>query len=82
MWKTQKKVSGYKIRITDTATDGVVKTVTVRQTALRARKKALEKTVNALERNKEFKIEVRAYRKVKGYTFYGELSDAMYVKTR
>ena len=81
-WKTLKKVSGYKIRITDEAHDGVVKTVIVRQNCLRALKKALTKTVKGLERKKNLKIEVRAYRKVKGYTFYGPLSNAVTVKTR
>lgn len=81
-WKTLKKVSGYKIRITDEAHDGVVKTVVVRQNCLRALKKALTKTVKGLERKKNLKIEVRAYRKVKGYTFYGPLSNAVTVKTR
>ena len=81
-WRTLKKVSGYKIRITDEAHDGVVKTVIVRQNCLRALKKALTKTVKGLERKKNFKIEVRAYRKVKGYTFYGPLSNAVTVKTR
>ena len=81
-WRTMRKVSGYRIRITEVATDGIVKTVTVRQTALRALKLALKKTVKGLERNKKFRIEVRAYRKVKGYTFYGELSNAICVKTR
>ena len=81
-WKTLKKVSGYKIRITDEAHDGVVKTVVVRQNCLRALKKALTKTVKGLERKKNLKIEVRAYRKVKGYTFYGPLSNAVIVKTR
>lgn len=80
-WKTLKKVSGYKIRITDEAHDGVVKTVIVRQNCLRALKKALTKTVKGLERKKNLKIEVRAYRKVKGYTFYGPLSNAVTVKT-
>ena len=80
-WKTLKKVSGYKIRITDEAHDGVVKTVVVRQNCLRALKKALTKTVKGLERKKNLKIEVRAYRKVKGYTFYGPLSNAVTVKT-
>ena len=81
-WRTLKKVSGYKIRITDEAHDGVVKTVVVRQNCLRALKKALTKTVKGLERKKNLKIEVRAYRKVKGYTFYGPLSNAVTVKTR
>ncbi len=80
-WNTQKKVSGYKIRITEVATDGIVKTAVVRQTTLRSLKKALKKTLKGIEPNKEFKVEVRSYRKVKGYTFYGELSNPIYVKT-
>ena len=81
-WKTQKKVSGYQVRITDTKTGAVVKTVKVRQTKLRALKKMLTKTVKTLTRKKTYKIDVRAYKKAGGYSFKGEWSEAMLVTTK
>ena len=76
-WKKISKATGYKVRYsTDKNFKKGVKTVTIRK----YRKKGL--TIRKLKKNKRWYVQIRAYKKVRGKTYYGAWSPKKSAKVR
>ena len=75
--KVKKKVAGYQIRLTNTR-DGKKTYITVKKSS----KKTIKKTVRNLYGNTKYKVNVRAFNKVKGKRVYGKWSNTKTVKVR
>ena len=75
-WNKQKSVTGYQVKYSQYRSMKKSHTVTVKSSS------ASSKTVKKLRAKKKYYVQVRAYKKASGKTYYGTWSTAKKVKTK
>lgn len=75
-WKKQKSVTGYQVKYSQYRNMKKSRTVTVKSSSVSS------KTVTRLREKKNYYVQVRAYKKASGKTYYGTWSTARKVKTK
>ena len=75
-WKKQKSVTGYQVKYSQYRNMKKSRTVTVKSSSVSS------KTVSKLREKKNYYVQVRAYKKASGKTYYGTWSTARKVKTK
>lgn len=75
-WEKQKNMTGYQVKYSQYKSMKEARTVTVKSSS------ASSKTVNKLKAKENYYVQVRAYKKASGKTYYGTWSTVKKVKTK